>query len=242
MMAKKDKSKPKATAKLPPKSREQRQIEKQTLIIWALLANGGQGLARGLKPEVDKSEREALIHLGLLTAERRKQAYWLEVTDRGWRWAEDHLGDELPDRSYAGTFVLRAWLRRLRAFIQGGNLSLADIISPQPIVPGHDDRDQGVKRTSPAATMDYEGLCQRIRKAYLEVTGGRYNTRALLSDIRPKLQGVDRATLDETLKRMEREERASLMQLDNRIEITPADRDAEIQIGREPRHILWIAQ
>jgi hypothetical protein len=34
------------------KSREQRQAEKQTLVIWALLANGGEGFGNQLKPEV----------------------------------------------------------------------------------------------------------------------------------------------------------------------------------------------
>jgi hypothetical protein len=32
------------------------------------------------------------------------------------------------------------------------------------------------------------------------------------------------------------------MQLDNRIEITDADRDAALEIGREPRHLLWISK
>jgi hypothetical protein len=230
-MAKQGKTKRKRAAKPPAKSKEQRQTEKQALVLWALLANGGEGFARDLKPEVEKSEREALVSSGLLSTEKRKQSYWLEVTERGWHWAEDHLTDELPDRSYAGTFVLRAWLKRLKAFMQAGNIPLADIIRIPPKTP---------ITTEP--TPAYPELCERIRKTYLEVTGGRFNTRALLSDVRDRLPDVKRAALDEALKRMQREERASLMQLDNRAEITPADRDAEIHIGREPRHVLWISQ
>jgi hypothetical protein len=41
---------------------------------------------------------------------------------------------------------------------------------------------------------------------------------------------------------MQREEEASLMQLDNRVDITDADRGAALQIGSEPRHILWISK
>jgi hypothetical protein len=35
---------------------------------------------------------------------------------------------------------------------------------------------------------------------------------------------------------------ATLMQLDNRPDITQADREAAIQIGQESRHILWISR
>ena len=39
---------------------------------------------------------------------------------------------------------------------------------------------------------------------------------------------------------MQREQLASLYQLDNRTEITDADRAAAIYFGSEPRHILWM--
>jgi hypothetical protein len=79
---------------------------------------------------------------------------------------------------------------------------------------------------------------ERVRNAYLELTGGRFNTRALLRDIREKLNDIERGELDDVLKQMQREQLASLYQLDNRIEITDADRAAAIYFGSEPRHIL----
>ena len=86
--------KSKQRTKPQSRSREQRQAEKQTLVIWALLANGGEGYGNQLKPEVKKPEREALLKSGLISVEKQKRAYWLSVTDRGWRWAEDHLSDQ----------------------------------------------------------------------------------------------------------------------------------------------------
>ena len=94
-------------AKAPAKTREQRQAEKQTLALWALLGNGGAGIGSALKPEVEKAEREALSRAGLIAVEKRGRSFGLEVTDRGWRWAEEHLADALPDRTYGGAFVLR---------------------------------------------------------------------------------------------------------------------------------------
>jgi hypothetical protein len=87
---------------------------------------------------------------------------------------------------------------------------------------------------------EYDALRARIRQAYLAVTGNRVNTRARLSDIRGKLNDIDTGILDAALKRMQREQQAILYALDNKAEITDADRDAAIYFGNEPCHILWI--
>jgi hypothetical protein len=217
--------KSKKRTKPQSRSREQRQAEKQTLVLWALLANGGEGFGKELKPEVDKPERDGLLKAGLISVEKRNRAYWISVTDRGWRWAEDHLSDRLPDRSYAGTYILAGWLKHLQTFMRVSNTSLADILVPR-------------KDT----TTDYDTLREQIRTAYLAVTGGNFNKRALLADIRRRLPNVDRAALDNALELMQRQGDATLMQLDNRPDITSADEEAAIQIGQEARHILWISR
>jgi hypothetical protein len=225
--------------KLPAKSREQKQAEKQALAMWALLGNGGSGFGGAMKPEIKKAEREALLRAGLITEEPRARAKWLEVTDQGWRWAAEHLGDALPDKTYAGAFVLRAWLARLQAFMQARrDISLADVLGSQAArsAEGADEPTEEPK------IVDFATLRERIRKAYLDATNGTFNARALLRDIRKRLPEVNREALDEALKRMQRDEDAHLMQLDNTIEITEADRAAALYIGREPRHILWISR
>jgi hypothetical protein len=228
----------KQETKVKSKSREQRQAEKQTLVLWALLAKGGEGFGNELKPEVEKPEREALLKAGLIGVEKRKRSYWLSVTDRGWRWAEEHLGDKLPDRSYAGTFILEGWLKHLHAFMRATNTPLAEILAPTP-----EPKKRGPAEESNAgASTDYCSVRERIRAAYLAVTGGTYNKRALLADIRRRLPDVGRDALDYTLKQMQGQGDATLMQLDNRPDITPADRAAAIHIGQEARHILWISR
>ena len=216
----------KQRSKLQSKSREQRQAEKQTLVLWALLANGGEGFGNELKPEVKRPEREALLEAGLISVEKRKRAHWLSVTDRGWRWAEDHLSDKLPDRSYAGTFILAGWLKHLQTFMRVSNTPLAEILVPKKNI----------------GMPDYDLLREQIRTAYLAVTGGIFNKRALLAEIRRRLPNVGRDALDDALELMQRQGHATLMQLDNRPDITAADEAAAIHIGQEPRHILWISR
>ena len=89
---------------------------------------------------------------------------------------------------------------------------------------------------------DFAALRKKIRTAFLDLTSGAFNTRVRLRDLREKLRDLDRAVVDDALLAIQREEGTVLIQLDNRIEITDADRDAALEIGREPRHLLWISK
>jgi hypothetical protein len=117
--------------------------------------------------------------------------------------------------------------------MQARNVALAEVLGPQR---ARKDGSEGI----PTRAFDYDALRARIRQAYLAVTGDRINTRARLCDIREKINDIDRAALDEALKRMQLERQASLYLVDNKTEITDADRNAAIYFGAEPRHILWI--
>jgi hypothetical protein len=237
-MVKNSKSGRDTKPKAPPKTKEQRAAERQTLALWALLGNGGAGFGGALKPEIEKAEREGLERAGLIEVEKKGRSYWLNATDHGWHWAEEHLHDSLPEKTFGGAFVLRAWLARLQAFMKARDIGLADVL----VQHSAKDRSETAAEAEARDAADYPSMRDRIRRAYLDITGGIFNTRALLRDIRAKLPEVGRVQLDEALKRMQRDEDASLMQLDNRVEITDADRDAALYIGREPRHILWISR
>jgi hypothetical protein len=175
----------------------------------------------------------------MITKEKRGRGTWIEATDAGWLWAADNLASALPQRSPAGSAILREWLMRLDAFMRARDIRLAEILGPQAAPAAGTDEQAGA--TAPAAA-DHATLRERIRNAYLDVTGGTFNRRALLSNLRRRLPDIDRATLNEALKRMQQDNEASLMRLDNPIDIAETDREAAIQIGSEPRHILWIAR
>jgi DNA-binding MarR family transcriptional regulator len=213
---------------------------KQTLILWALLVkDNGAGFQSELKPEPDKADRESLEKAGLITCEKRGRyrRYWLEVTEKGWAWAAEHLNHDLPTGSPAGTFILQAWLTRLKAYMRARNVALAEILRPQS--PREYDT-QDVVGGGTIGSSEYDRLQSRIRQVYLAVTGDRINTRARLCDVCERLSDVDRTVLDEVLKKMQREQQITLYPLDNKAEITDADREAALYFGGEPRHILWI--
>jgi hypothetical protein len=68
------------------------------------------------------------------------------------------------------------------------------------------------------------------------------NKSVLLSELREKLQGIDRPTLDAVLKQMHLEAGTSLMGLENPRDITSEIRDAAISFSGDPMHVLWITK
>jgi hypothetical protein len=222
-------SKAAAATNSAPKTQSQRNAAKQALAIWALLGEGGAAYGGMLKPEIGKAEREALSREGLVEVEKKMRgAYWLEVTDKGWNWAEQNLAVPLPEKAFGGAFVLRAWLARLQGFLKAKDFRLSDVLVAQsdklpdkPDVPNHAE------------------LRQRIRSAYHDIAGG-FDRRVLLRDLRPQLKDIDRAIVDAALMQMLHDQEISLMQLDYRPDVSGDDHAAALQIGNEPRHLIWI--
>lgn len=203
---------------------------KLALAMWALLGEGGEAFGGKLTPKIDKEERNALGEAGLIQVEKRKNgAYWLTVSDKGWEWAEQHLSDPLSTRSQGSAIVLRAWLSRVQSYLQSRDLRLYELFA----------LDAKTSKTDSDPVPEQIDVRERIRVAYQEAAGG-FDRRLLLRDLRPKLADIDRHLVDSELLRMVRDGEASLMQLDYRPDVTDEDRVASVQIGNEPRHIIWI--
>jgi hypothetical protein len=207
----------------------------QTLILWSLLVRArGGGLQKDVKPEVKKPDREALVRAGLIIATKQGRGLWLEVTDKGWSWAAEHLDSDLPERSTAANAILHGWLTRLKAFMASRDIALADVLRVQ--------QPAEKPMTASAPTFaDYAALRTRIRSTYFEI-GGALNTRVFLSDLRERLHSVDRTSLDDTLCRMHLEEGTTLSGLNNPQEITPAIRQGALAFKGEPMYVLWITK
>jgi hypothetical protein len=203
--------------------------EMRTLMLWALLAKpGGAGLQKDIRPEVKKPDRDALVREGLIRSDPKSRPIMLEVTDKGWAWAGDHLDAELPKRSVHGAAILQAWLKQLRTFMAVNGFVLADVL--------------GTPVTSKPAHDDYSALRARIRQSYLEATAGRLNQRVFLHVLRDGLRDVDRSALDDALRKMHLEDGSHLSGSDNPPEITDAIRDASLDFKGERMFVLWITR
>jgi DNA-binding PadR family transcriptional regulator len=209
--------------------------ENRALILWALLVKkNARSYQNELKPEPTKNDRETLESKGLVTCGKHGQRIWIEATQKGWIWAEENLTASLPTKSVAGSQILQEWLIRLKAFMGAEEYSLADLLGAQ------DPPESISEKAAASSRTGYAAVQERVRDAYLQISGGRLNTRVLLRDLRERLKDIDRGELDSALTQMQSDQEASLYQLDNRFEITDADRAAALYFGSEPRHILWI--
>jgi hypothetical protein len=220
----------------------------EALILWALLAEGGKSYWNPLvkKKMISKdhaADREALARARLITSEKRPgkgKGLWIEVTDEGWRRAGENLTITLPITQTASA-VFQAWLTRLQTFMDARDLVLADILGPQHSTHAPASRPESIA-PSPSAPVDYSSVRNRVRKAYLDLSGGHLNTRVLLSDLRENLEDLERHKLDEALKRMHLEEGTTLSGLNNPQEVTQVIRDAGISFKGEPMYVLWITK
>lgn len=225
-----------ATGK-PKRSSESRLKERQGLLLLALLARpDGAAAQKDLRPPPDPAVRRPLERDGWIRTVKRGRGNVIEVTDKGWDAGGTALQALLPEDADGAVAVLRAVLVRLDAFMATRELALSDLLAPQSGTP---PSPSGAVVGGPEAG-EGEDLRARIRAAYLAVTGGRLNTRALLKTLRPHLPDVPGDALDAALKAMQADGTVRLYRIDNRVEITDQDRAAAVQVAGEPRHILWI--
>lgn len=218
------------------RTKAQVEQEKEALLLLSLLAcDEGGALQQELSPAPSPALRAKLQAEGLITVTKEGRSNRIEATDRAWSRAGANLSSLLPESATGAAGVLRQWLVRLEAFMKARDLVLADVLAPTQSMGGTLAAPAQV--AAPSVSLD---LPARIRAAYLDVTGGRLATRALLKDLRPRLPDVPREVLDEALKQMQRDQAAILYRLDNTVELTAADHAAALHITGEPRHILWI--
>ena len=199
----------------------------QTLFLWRLLVEGGEGFKNQMKPELGAKDRRMLENSGLIVSEPRKvpgkkrgRPLFITLTERGWEWAASHLDAEISTRSNAAAPVLHAIMTRLKSHLQCQQVSLADFLCDQ---------------ASPG------DIASRVRQAYAHLSGGRWGVRVRLADIRAALADIRGASLDEILHEMEANRTLVLYPMDDPQEIRPEDESAALpnSVG-DPRHIAYM--
>jgi hypothetical protein len=216
---------------------------KQTLLMWCLLGCHGEALQRSIVPRVEAKDRKVLVARELISEGKYGPSIVLRVEDKGWRWASEHLRDELPPNFR----VLQQWLGRVYDFLAETDRPLADFIGlpteSLPLLPPKKPRSPGKRKPSlkrPAPPSPGE-LRRRIEEAYLAITNGRKAESVPLSRLRAQLSELDRKTVDEGLLRiLQGDDKARLGQISDPKALTQEERDAAFRPGGEPYHLLWI--
>ena len=201
----------------------------QTLLLWSLIAEGGQGWQKDRKWNGLKRQRDVLVENGFITAEKKRGAFLLEVTAKGWGWAAGNLDAELP-RSENAAQVFSSFLVRLGAVLEQRKLGFQELLKADL------SEKEGVDVT--AEPTDIKG---KIRVAYYQLTRGKDKERVRLCRLRALLPDIASGELDQALLEMECGEDLVLYTLDNVKEITEEDRKAALNTGfGDPRYILYL--
>ncbi|WP_322516384.1 hypothetical protein SR870_02015 [Rhodopseudomonas palustris] len=229
---------------------------KQTLIMWCLLGRKGQAMQGEIVPKVEKKDREALVADGLISSAKIGRAIGIELEDKGWNWAGQHLGDELP-KNYQ---VLQQWLAMLQRHLERSGETLADFIGPAPEWPpastakepkpkprkapaGPKKKGKKVEpddRNPESTPPSPEQLRARIEQAYLAITNGRKGEPVALSKLRAQLSDLDRATVDGGLRRIHKNEiKAGFGRNDDPKDISAEESEAAFSTGGDPYHFIW---
>lgn len=199
----------------------------QALILWRLLTSKGQAYLADIRPKPKRRDRKTLLEAGFIEEEWRRKpkggrAIYVQLTDKAWAWAGNHMDARLSHQSPAAGPILQAVLTQLQPVLKNRRITLAEIFgAPKESPPGADPE-------------------QQLQEAYFHLSGGQGNVRVRLAQLRQKLDTIPRSKLDQLLLKLQREEKLVLSPLDDSREISPADQEAALSVAGFKRHIVYM--
>jgi hypothetical protein len=204
---------------------------RQQLLLWNLLITGDTPKQSQLPNHVPPSERDALVAAGLVSkepGENRSQV--LVLTDKAWDWASSHC--EVDFGQAKNTRVALETLISVMGRHVSAGATLAELLRPAGDAPAL------VEPVGPSGPADSPETA--VRQAYMAASGGRYEREVRLADLRMRLPALSRQDVDEALLSLQREERAALMSIDDPLRRGPADEQAALTVGGDPRHLIFL--
>ncbi|MEW5723128.1 MAG: hypothetical protein AB1896_08480 [Thermodesulfobacteriota bacterium] len=202
--------------------------EIQVLCLLKLLFTSEEPMVSKLSPRLDAGQRKSLLDTGLIRLEKRGRATHVVLTDKAWAWAAENLDAPFSTRSPAVAVVLKAALAALKRYMETEKVALAEILASA----GGEE--------APGRTLNFGALEPAVRAAYQRLSGGRWNVRVRLSDLRRALPDMPRPDLDAALLRMQDEEKLVLYHLDDPLDRGPDDEEAALDIVGHKRHLVYL--
>lgn len=207
------------------------------LLMWNLLFTGDEPMVSKAKPGVTSAKLKPLLNAGLIVLEKRGRGNHIVLTDRAWQWAEENLDAEFSTSPNA-SIALRGLLPKLKHYLKTTGTPLAEVLAA--IEPEAPATPADTPAAAPAEPQPRPTIEDAIRDAYLALSGGRWDTRVRLAQLRERLAAYPRANLDNALLRMQTAGRLVLYRLDDPQDTFDADRDAALYLGSDPRHLVYM--
>lgn len=135
------------------------------------------------------------------------------------RWAGANLNVELAGKNKAVLTVLQLLRAKTAAYLNTNQISFSDFLGKPAIQP-----------LNPV---------EAIRRAYLELSGGSYEARILLKNLRKRLS-IDRDTQDKAFLDLIRSGEADFYPEDDPMSRTKEDDEAALILADRRRHLLYL--
>lgn len=185
--------------------------------------------------------RRKLNQLGYVESTKHGRAFVHTLTDAGWARCYEPFHLASP-KSKAHGAALSALMGAVLHHLDRTGQSLADFASDHGGAAPQATPQAGGSGRSDAVTDGESAppdVAAQIRQRYAELAPGRGDWVGLAA-LRDALAGIDRADLDDALRSLEQEPDVSIVPESNQKVLTPADRDAALVIGGEPKHAIAI--
>lgn len=178
-----------------------------------------------LGPKLDKPQRDRLNRLGLIeTTGTRPLVH--ELTDAGWALCRALFGAATPARSSGQGRTMYTLLNALHRYFEQAELVPADVFLPA---------DEPEELTQlPGAAPEIQ-----LRTAYSGLAARPGGWVSLLR-LRQAVPGLTRPTVDAALINLYQQPGVSLIPEENQKVLTPADREAAVEIGNQDKHLIAI--
>jgi hypothetical protein len=207
----------------------------EVLALWELIVGGDGKIAAQLSVKKRKGATlEGLKKAHLIRVEpgpekeRPGRKSKLYVTEKGWAWA-NHQGFAVSFSRKSGAVapVLETLLDKIGAYLKVHGLALDHLLRPR--LPESE--------TEEAAAASLE---ERIRAAYLQVSGGVLNQYVRLALLRAELRNEPFEAVNAELRGMQQRGGAVLYPIDDPQRLRPEDDAAAVRVSGERRDLLCI--
>lgn len=198
----------------------------QTLLIFNLLFTGVEPKLSDAKPNLGVARRNYLRDLGLISYEKRGRAQHIVLTDAAWAWVGENLDAPVSTKSVVSAVALNGLLPKLKAYLDRTGTPLAELLVEPP--------------TEVAVHAPTEDLPTAVRRAYLACSGGNWNQRVRIAELRRHLEAYGRVEQDACLLALQRDGHAVLYTNENPMEVGPDDIESAVNVLGEQRHIIYL--
>jgi hypothetical protein len=211
----------------------------EAAVLFILLAEAGPVsnavLAREHGCYLKREQRDHLVSLKLVEAERKSGRLVLTLSDKGWAYCRAEIASgSAPARSGAAGGALFAVLRRWDRYLTVRQLSLGDFVncgSDRPAVVAEQPiGEPEVREHGPQVE-------ERVRTAY-EMIAPKAGELVSLADLRDVVGDLIRADVDAALRRLHRRPGVTLVPEANQKTLDRRSRDAAVVIGDQPKHAI----